>query len=46
MSQAEEHQLVLSITEQEILVDMLVNPPEPNAALRKAAEDYFRTVTS
>jgi len=40
----EQHQLVLSLNEQEIFVDMLMNPPEPNAALREAAEEYSRTV--
>ena len=36
--------MVLSTRDQQILVDVLTNPPEPNAALRAAAEDYFRTV--
>jgi uncharacterized protein (DUF1778 family) len=41
----EQHELVLSIHEQEIFVDLLMNPPKPNAALREAADDYFRTVS-
>ena len=40
----QEHEWVLSAREQEILVDVLTNPPEPNAALRTAAEDYFKLV--
>jgi len=37
----EEHELVLSANEQQIFVDALMNPPEPNDALRAAARDYF-----
>jgi uncharacterized protein (DUF1778 family) len=37
----EEHELVLSANGQRIFVDMLMNPPEPNDALRAAAGDYF-----
>jgi len=40
----QEHEWILSTRDQQILVDVLTNPPEPNAALRAAAEDYFRTV--
>jgi uncharacterized protein (DUF1778 family) len=40
----EEHELVLSVKEQQVLFDVLLSPPEPNAALLAAAEDYFRTV--
>jgi len=42
----QEHEWVLSTKDQQILVDVLTNPPEPNAALRAAAADYFRTVGS
>jgi uncharacterized protein (DUF1778 family) len=37
----EEHELVLSANEQRTFVDMLMNPPAPNDALRAAAGDYF-----
>lgn len=37
----QEHELVLSANEQRIFVDMLMNPPEPNKALRAAAKDFF-----
>lgn len=37
----EEHELVLSANEQRIFVDTLMNPPQPNEALRDAARDYF-----
>jgi uncharacterized protein (DUF1778 family) len=37
----EEHELLLSANGQQIFVDMLMNPPEPNDALRAAAGDYF-----
>lgn len=37
----EEHELVLSANEQQIFVNMLMNPPKPNDALRAAAGDYF-----
>jgi uncharacterized protein (DUF1778 family) len=37
----EEHELVLSAKEQRIFVDMLMNPPKPNDALRAAAGDYL-----
>jgi uncharacterized protein (DUF1778 family) len=37
----EEHELVLSANEQHIFVEMLMNPPKPNDALRAAAGDYF-----
>lgn len=40
----QEHEWILSTRDQQVLVDVLTNPPEPNAALRTAAEDYFRTV--
>jgi uncharacterized protein (DUF1778 family) len=40
----QEHEWILSTKEQQILIDVLTNPPEPNAALRAAAADYFRTV--
>ncbi len=40
----QEHEWILSTRDQQVLVDVLTNPPEPNAALREAAEDYFRTV--
>ncbi len=40
----QEHEWILSTRDQQILVDVLTNPPEPNAALQTAAEDYFRTV--
>jgi len=40
----QEHEWILSTRDQQALVDVLTNPPEPNAALRAAAEDYFRTV--
>lgn len=42
----QEHEWVLSAKDQQILVDVLTNPPEPNAVLRAAAADYFRTVGS
>jgi uncharacterized protein (DUF1778 family) len=32
--------LVLSARDSQALVDALLNPPEPNAALRRAAERY------
>lgn len=41
----EEHELVLSAKDQQTLIDVLMNPPEPNAALLAAAENYFRTVS-
>jgi uncharacterized protein (DUF1778 family) len=37
----EEHELVLSANEQQIFVEMLMNPPKPNDALREASGDYF-----
>jgi|SRR5580658_2385477 uncharacterized protein (DUF1778 family) len=37
----EEHELVLSANAQKIFVEMLMNPPKPNDALRAAAADYF-----
>jgi uncharacterized protein (DUF1778 family) len=37
----EEHEVVLSANEQQTFVDMLMNPPKPNEALRAAAADYF-----
>ena len=40
----EEHELVLSANEQQIFVNMLMNPPEPNGALRAAAGDYFARI--
>lgn len=40
----QEHEWILSTKDQQILVDVLTNPPEPNAALRAAAADYFRTI--
>ncbi len=40
----QEHEWVLSTKDQQILVDVLTNPPEPNAALKAAAADYFGTV--
>ncbi len=40
----QEHEWILSTRDQQVLVDVLTNPPEPKAALRAAAEDYFRTV--
>jgi uncharacterized protein (DUF1778 family) len=42
----EEHELVLSANEQQTFVDMLMNPPKPNDALRAAAADYFARVAS
>ena len=42
----EEHELVLSANEQQIFVDMLMNPPKPNDALRAAAADFFGRVAS
>jgi uncharacterized protein (DUF1778 family) len=42
----EEHEFVLSANEQQIFVDVLMNPPKPNEALRKAAEGYFSMVAS
>lgn len=42
----QEHEWVLSTKDQQILVDVLTNPPDPNTALRAAAADYFRTVGS
>jgi uncharacterized protein (DUF1778 family) len=42
----EEHELVLSANEQRTFVDMLMNPPKPNDALRAAAEDFFARVAS
>ena len=42
----EEHELVLSAKEQQIFVDMLMNPPKPNDALRRAADDFFGRVAS
>jgi uncharacterized protein (DUF1778 family) len=39
-----EHELVLSANEQQIFVDVLMNPPEPNDALHAAARDYFEKV--
>lgn len=39
-----EHELVLSANEQRAFVDLLLNPPEPNDALRAAAKDYFAKV--
>jgi uncharacterized protein (DUF1778 family) len=41
----EQHELVLSANEQQIFVDMLMNPPEPNGALRAAAGDYFARIS-
>jgi uncharacterized protein (DUF1778 family) len=41
-----EHELVLSANEQQIFVDMLMNPPKPNDALRAAAADFFGRVAS
>ena len=40
----EEHELILSMKDLQILIDVLMNPPEPNATLLAAAENYFRTV--
>jgi uncharacterized protein (DUF1778 family) len=40
----QEHEWILTTRDQQILVDVLTNPPEPNADLRAAAEDHFRTV--
>lgn len=37
----EEHELVLSANEQQAFVEMLLNPPKPNEALREAAQDFF-----
>ena len=42
----EENELVLSANEQKTFVDMLMNPPKPNDALRAAAADYFARVAS
>lgn len=42
----EEHELVLSANEQQAFVDLLMNPPKPNDALRVAATDYFARVAS
>jgi len=42
----EEHELVLSANEQQVFVDMLMNPPKPNDALRAAAADFFGRVAS
>lgn len=42
----EEHEMVLSANEQQTFVDMLMNPPKPNDALRAAAADYFARVAS
>jgi uncharacterized protein (DUF1778 family) len=42
----EEHELVLSANEQRTFVDMLMNPPKPNDALRAAAADFFARVAS
>lgn len=39
-----EHEWILSTKDQQILVEVLINPPDPNAALRAAAEDHFRTI--
>ncbi|WP_095198707.1 DUF1778 domain-containing protein [Mesorhizobium carmichaelinearum] len=35
----------LSIEDQRALVEAILNPPEPNEALRKAADAYKRLVT-
>jgi len=40
----EEHELILSVNEQRTFVDLLLNPPKPNVALRSAALDYFARV--
>ena len=40
----EEHEMVLSANEQQIFVEMLMNPPKPNDALRAAAAEYFATI--
>jgi uncharacterized protein (DUF1778 family) len=37
----QEHELVLSASEQKIFVGMLMNTPKPNDALRAAAQDFF-----
>jgi uncharacterized protein (DUF1778 family) len=37
----QEHELVLTANEQQIFVDMLMNPRQPNDALRTASSDYF-----
>jgi uncharacterized protein (DUF1778 family) len=42
----EEHELVLSANEQRTFVDMLMNPPKPNDALRAAAADFVARVAS
>ena len=41
-----EHELVLSANEQQTFVEVLMNPPKPNDALRAAAADFFRRVAS
>jgi uncharacterized protein (DUF1778 family) len=40
----EEHELVLSVNEQQVLVNMLMNPSKPNDALRAAAGEYFESL--
>lgn len=42
----EEHELVLSANDQQIFVDVLMNPPKPNDALRAAARNYFARLAS
>ncbi len=42
----EEHEMVLSANEQQTFVDILMNPPKPNDALRAATADYFAKVAS
>jgi uncharacterized protein (DUF1778 family) len=41
-----EHELVLSANEQQTFVEVLMNPPKPNDALRAATADFFRRVAS
>jgi uncharacterized protein (DUF1778 family) len=37
---------ILSANEQQTFVDIHMNPPKPNEALRAAAADYFARVAS
>lgn len=37
---AEHEQLVLSENDKAFFIDLLENPPQPNEALRQAAQDY------
>jgi hypothetical protein len=40
-----ERELLLSARDQQFLIDMLTNPPEPSAAFLASVKDYFETVS-